>query len=155
MHAHAQVLRSAQANAVHNYGLDGSRLLVGEHPDLRACSPEHAAISHVDRCTEAVMLKLPFYMLTAILPAHADLIHVGKGTHMKRTWPHGRGRAGIRRSYRSHLTVRLPLCPVLPEIAAIAPCPLRLLEPWRGRDAVGVRACACSMRIALLPVHAP
>lgn len=28
---HVQVLRSAQANAVNNHGLDGSRLSVGEH----------------------------------------------------------------------------------------------------------------------------
>ena len=35
MHARAQVLRSAQANAVHNFGLDGSRLLVGKHLTCR------------------------------------------------------------------------------------------------------------------------
>ncbi|CAL8470252.1 g9794 [Coccomyxa elongata] len=59
-----KVLRSAQANAVNNHGLDGSRLSV-------------------------------------------DLIHVGQGSHLKKTWPHGRGRSGIRRLYRSHLTVVL------------------------------------------------
>ncbi len=36
---------------------------------------------------------------------HADLIHVGQGSHLKKTWPHGRGRSGVRRMYRSHLTV--------------------------------------------------
>ena len=35
----------------------------------------------------------------------ADLIHVGHGTPRKMVWPHGRGRAGIRRKYKSHLTV--------------------------------------------------
>lgn len=59
-----KVLRSAQANAVNNHGLDGSRLSV-------------------------------------------DLIHVGQGSHLKKTWPHGRGRSGVRRMYRSHLTVVL------------------------------------------------
>ncbi|EIE26004.1 ribosomal protein L22 [Coccomyxa subellipsoidea C-169] len=36
-----------------------------------------------------------------------DLIHVGQGSHLKKTWPHGRGRSGVRRMYRSHLTVVL------------------------------------------------
>ncbi|KAK9915734.1 hypothetical protein WJX75_003416 [Coccomyxa subellipsoidea] len=59
-----KALQSAQANAVNNHGLDGTRLCV-------------------------------------------DLIHVGQGSHLKKTWPHGRGRSGVRRMYRSHLTVVL------------------------------------------------
>lgn len=39
----------------------------------------------------------------------ADLIHVGQGSHLKKTWPHGRGRSGVRRMYRSHLTVSTAL----------------------------------------------
>lgn len=35
----------------------------------------------------------------------ADEIYVGRGTHLKRTSVHGRGRSGVRLRYRSHLTV--------------------------------------------------
>ena len=36
-------------------------------------------------------------------------MHVGTGTPKKMVWPHGRGRSGIRRKYKSHLTV-CPRC---------------------------------------------
>ncbi|KAK9820938.1 hypothetical protein WJX74_010517 [Apatococcus lobatus] len=32
---------------------------------------------------------------------------VGKGQYLKRMWPHGRGKSGIRHKYRSHLTIVL------------------------------------------------
>lgn len=41
----------------------------------------------------------------------ADLVHVGHGTPRKMVWPHARGKAGIRRKYKAHLTVRQsPFC---------------------------------------------
>lgn len=44
----------------------------------------------------------------------ADLVHVGIGTPRKMVWPHGRGRSGVRRKYKSHLTVRdsFPISPL-------------------------------------------
>lgn len=38
----------------------------------------------------------------------AERAEVGKGINLKRNWPHGRGRSGVRKKYRSHLTVRQP-----------------------------------------------
>lgn len=128
-----QVLRSAQANAVNNHGLDGSRLRVGAlaispvlHAHILASHRSeavpffsglktvglglHILVHDGQRAFLMGSLTLRMHVISSKVRDHqqvsyADLVHVGTGTPKKIVWPHGRGRSGIRRKYKSHLTV--------------------------------------------------
>jgi len=64
---------------------------------------------------------------------------VGRAATPKRAWFHGKGRAGVRRSYRAHLAIeveRVPSGARAPPLAYVRPISERKLEERRRR---GVR----------------
>jgi hypothetical protein len=108
-----QVVTSARANAIHNFGMDKDRLIVGEFLALGFCNDSVSDSRSLDQFHFAVD-KLNFYVPSSVHHTKSIIFlilffaaeaFVGKDKYLKRLRIHGKGKAGQMVRPRCRLTV--------------------------------------------------